>query len=156
MGKQPGMVQGPRGERHGPGELAMANGKQQLLLAQVEIREALQPRKHLHPVGLTWPRASPPQLRENSPTAQPQQGLGPAQTDLGQIRTDLASKGMGGVDHHLAGLPNHLGPIQGRGDGCRRTDRPNRWLKTRVGPIGPQGLPTNQAELDVPSHGQQG
>ena len=63
---------------------------------------------------------------------------------------------MGGVDNHLAGLPNHLGPIQGRGDGCRRTDRPNRWLKTRVGPIGPQGLPTNQAELDVPSHGKQG
>ena len=63
---------------------------------------------------------------------------------------------MGGVDHHLAGLPNHLVPIEGRGNGCRRSNRPNRWLKTRVGPIGPQGLPTNQAELDVPSHGKQG
>lgn len=92
MGKQPGMVHGPRGERHGPGELAMANGKQQLLLEQVEIREALQPREHLNPAGLTGPRASP-QLRENSFTAQPQQRLGPAQADLGQISTDLAGKG---------------------------------------------------------------
>ena len=156
MGKQPGMVHGPRGERHGPGELAMANGKQQLLLAQVEIREALQPREHLNPAGLTGPRASPPQLRENSFTAQPQQRLGPAQADLGQISTDLAGKGMGGVDHHLAWLPNRLGPIQGRGDGCRRSDRPKRWLQARVGRVGPQGRPTDQAELHVPAHGQQG
>ena len=150
MGKQPGMVHGPRGERHGPGELAMANGEQQLLLAQVEIREALQPREHLHPVGWTGPS------RVTPPTAQPQQRQGATQTDLGQISTDLACKGMGGIDHHLERHPISKGSIQDSPNRIGGSDSPNRWLKTRVGPIGPQGRPTDQAELHVPAHGQQG